>query len=73
MQDLKAALVSAPILMPIDYEVVEERPIIVGVDASLRGWGGYLDQKSKDQTRRHVTRYESGTWSKAEAKYDTRK
>ena len=42
MQDLKAALVNAPIFMPIDYEIVEERPIIVGVDANLCGWGGYL-------------------------------
>ena len=59
MQDLKAALVSAPILMPIDYEVVEERPIIIGVDTSLYGWGGYLGQESKDQIRRHIIKYKN--------------
>ena len=73
MQDLKAALVSAPILMPINYEVMEERPIIVGVDTSLHRWGGYLGQESKDQICRHVIRYKSGIWSKAEIKYNTRK
>ena len=73
MQDLKTALVSVPILIFINYEIIEERPIIVGVDISFYEWGGYLGQKSKDQTRRHIIKYESGTWSKAEAKYNIRK
>ena len=60
MQDLKAALVSAPIFMPIDYKIVEERPIIIGVDTNLYRWGGYLSQKSKDQTRKYIIRYENG-------------
>ena len=59
MQDLKAALVSAPIFMPINYEVMEECPIIIGVDMSLYRWGGYLGQKSKDQTCKYIIRYKN--------------
>ena len=73
MQDLKAALVNALILMPINYEIIEERPIIIGVDASLHKWGGYLGQESKDQIYKHVTKYKNNIWLKAEAKYNTRK
>ena len=61
MQDLKAALVSAPIFMSINYKIMEERPIIIGVDASLHKWGGYLGQKSKDQIHRHVIKYKNNT------------
>ena len=46
--------------------------IIVGVDASLDGWGctmGQLDEKG----RRRVARYDSGLWNKAERGYDATK
>ena len=70
MQDLKIALINIPVFMPLDYSTVNDRSIVVGIDASLQGWGGYLGQMSKDRKHRHMARYESGMWSAAEARYN---
>ena len=61
IQDLKIALVNTPVFIPFDYNAVNDRPIIIGVDTSLQGWGGYLDQVSKDRKHRHIAKYENNT------------
>ena len=59
--------------MPFNYSAVNDRPIVIGVDASLQGWGGYLNQMSKDRKHRHMARYENDIWSAAEARYNVEK
>jgi hypothetical protein len=71
METLKLALTTAPALVKICYRP-EFRDIIVGVDASLKGWGctmGQLDAEGE----RQVARYKSGLWNKAERRYNATK
>ena len=73
MEALQKALTSAPALVAIDYSP-EGGTIIVGVDASLVGWGGTLSQAEKgNDKRRHPVRYESGMWDDREQQYDAGK
>lgn len=72
MDDLKCALTSPPVLMPIDYET--GGGIVLSVDSSLMGWGAILQQAEvSNPKRRHPSRFESGIWSSAEKKYDSGK
>jgi hypothetical protein len=64
MNILKTALTSAPTLVKIIY-TDEAGEIILVVDASLKGWGAVLMQLDASR-RRHLSRYESGLWNKAE-------
>lgn len=59
MDRLKKALISAPALVTLDYSD-DGGPIILVVDASLRGWGAVLMQIEKGTKKRHPVRYESG-------------
>jgi hypothetical protein len=69
MDILKLKLTNPPALVSIDYESGDE--IVLGVDASLEGWGSNLLQ-IRDK-KRHPVRYESGIWSDAEKRYDATK
>jgi hypothetical protein len=72
MDQLKLALTSAPALVKLDY-TEGHLEIILGVDASLKGWGAVLMQLDTEG-RRRVARYESGRlWNDAEQKYDATK
>ncbi len=71
IETLKLALTTALALVKICYRP-EFRDIIVGVDASLKGWGctmGQLDAKGE----RRVACYKSGLQNKAEREYDATK
>ena len=70
MDRLKIALTTAPALISLDYSE-DAGDIILAVDASLTGWGSVLMQIK--EKKRHPSRYESGIWSTAEAKYDATK
>lgn len=67
---LKTALSSDPVVKPIDYQA---RPlqIIIAVDASESGWGAVLLQERNGT--RYPARYESGSWTETERKYDAGK
>jgi RNase H-like domain found in reverse transcriptase len=71
MDTLKAALTQAPALVKIDYSEGAGEVILVA-DASLDGWGSVLIQLD-NKGKRHLSRYESGLWTKAEASYDATK
>jgi ribonuclease HI len=71
MDTLKHALTHAPALVRIIY-TDKAGEVILGVDASLKGWGAVLMQLD-DQGRRHPSRYESGLWNTAEQNYDATK
>ena len=71
MGALKTALTEAPALVKIDY-AEGAGVIILGVDASLEGWGAHLGQEDENG-QVHPSRYESGLWNKAEAGYDATK
>jgi hypothetical protein len=71
MAALKKALTEAPALVRIDY-AEGAGAIVLGVDASLEGWGAHLGQEDENG-RVHPSRYESGLWNQAEAKYDATK
>jgi hypothetical protein len=51
-------MVTAPVLIKIDYSP-ETREIVVGVDASLEGYGGYLGQRDIKTGKVRPVRYES--------------
>ena len=70
MHALKHALVSPPALVSIDY-AEGAGLIVLGVDASLEGWGATLMQINNG--KRHPARYESGIWSLQEKVYDATK
>jgi len=72
MKTLQNAMTTAPVLIRIDYGP-EAGEIVVGVDASLEGYGGYLGQRDPKTQRVRPARYESGVWSEAEKKYDATK
>jgi hypothetical protein len=72
MKTLQQAMVTAPVLIKIDYSP-EAGEIVVGVDASLEGYGGYLGQRDIKTGKVRPARYESGVWSQAERKYDATK
>jgi hypothetical protein len=66
-------LFHAPTLKTIDYSP-DAGKIILGVDASIDGYGGNLSQESKDNPKlRHVICFVSGIWSEAERMYDAGK
>ena len=71
IERLKLALTSAPILIKLDYRA-GAGDIVLGVDASLVGWGAVLGQLNKEG-RKRVSRYESGLWNQAERGYDATK
>jgi hypothetical protein len=65
-------MVTAPVLIKIDYSPGAGE-IVVGVDASLEEYRGYLGQRDIKTGRVYPARYKSGTWSQAERKYDATK
>ena len=70
---LKREITSAPLLCKIHYDPSDGWDLVVlGVDASLDGWGATLGQYD-DKGRLRVARYESGVWSTAERRYDATK
>ena len=70
---LKEKLTTAPLLCKIHYDPKDGwGQVVLGVDASLDGWGATLGQYD-DKGRLRVARYESGLWSPAERKYDATK
>ena len=71
MNNLKRALTSPPALCRISY-AKGAGEIVIGVDASLEGWGGTMGQKDENGALR-VARFESGVWNKAERNYDATK
>jgi hypothetical protein len=71
MERLQLALTTAPALVKIHYGP-ESREIVVGVDASLDGWGATLGQ-IQENGRLGVNRFESGMWNQAERNYDATK
>ena len=70
MHALKHALVSPPALVLIDY-AEGAGPIVLGVDASLKGWGATLMQINNG--KRHPARYKSAIWLPQEKVYDATK
>jgi len=48
------------------------RQIVVGVDASLEGWGAILHQEDNNKDLHHCC-YGGGHWNKAENGYDAGK
>ena len=59
-------------LIKIDYSI-KAREIVVGVDASLEGYRGYLGQKDIKSKKVYPIYYKSSIWSQAERKYDATK
>jgi hypothetical protein len=57
------------VLIKIDYST-KVGEIMVGVDASLEGYGGYLGQKDIKSGKVRPARYKSGIWSQVERKYN---
>ena len=68
MVALKYVLTNVLALVKIQY-TDEAGEIILIVDASLKGWGAVLIQLDSLR-QRHLSRYESGLWNKAEQNYD---
>jgi len=71
MAILKKALCNASALKRLDVNDGAGQ-ILVGVDASLEGWGAILQQEDKNKDR-HPCHYESGLWNNAKKRYDVRK
>lgn len=71
MNALKTALTNPPALCRISYSEGAGE-IVIGVDASLSGWGATMGQRDENRKLR-VARYESGTWDRAEQNYDATK
>ncbi len=65
-------MVTTPVLVRIDYSL-DVGEIVVRVDASLEGFGGYLGQRDLKSRKVRPARYESRVWSQVERKYDTTK
>ena len=75
MEKLKTALSSALALKPLVYTAEDDGfvgEIVLGVDACQLGFGAILQQEDRE-SRRHPVRYESGTWTPAETRYDALK
>ena len=73
MDAVKTALSSPPALKIIDYSP-NAGEVILGVDASLDGYGGNLNQLSSENPKvRHIVRFVSGVWSTAERNYNAGK
>lgn len=64
--DLKHAITTAPVLMPIDYE--SDRAIVMSVDSSFMAVGFILSQKD-EQGRKRPARYGSIPFNEREARY----
>jgi hypothetical protein len=58
------------VLIKIDYST-KAGEIIVGVNASLKGYKGYLGQKDIKSRKVCSVYYKSGIWSQVERKYNT--
>ena len=71
MAILKEALCNAPVLKTLDISDGAGQ-IVVGVDASLEGWGAILHQEDVNKDR-HPCRCESGLWNNCEKIYDAGK
>ncbi len=69
IKTLQNTIVTAPVLVRIDYGL-DVGEIVVRVDISLEGFGGYLGQRDLKSGKVRPARYESGVWSQAERKYD---
>jgi hypothetical protein len=61
IKTLQQAIVTALVLIKIDYSP-RAGEIVVGVDASLEGYRGYLGQRDIKTKRVRPARYKSGTW-----------
>jgi RNase H-like domain found in reverse transcriptase len=73
MEVLKEKLTSPPLLCKLHYDPEDGwGDIVLGVDASLTGWGGTLGQFD-DKGKKRVSRFESGLWNHAEQQYDATK
>ena len=73
MEVLKEKLTSPPLLCKLHYDPEDGwGDIVLGVDASLTGWGGTLGQID-DKGKKRVSRFESGLWNHAEQQYDATK
>lgn len=70
MRVLKEKVVTAPILVSLDLSEGAGEVILM-VDACILGWGAVLMQVIEG--KRHPVRFESGTWTDAEKKYDATK
>ena len=68
MAILKEALCNSLALKTLDISDGAGQ-IIMGVDASLGGWGAILQQEDENKDR-HPCRYGSGLWNTAETRYD---
>ena len=69
MDELKRRLMTAPVLIALDF-TCSALGIVLQVDASTSiGWGGVMSQFQSDGTLRPA-RFEGGVWSEAERKYD---
>ena len=66
MDQLKAAVVCSPALRPIDYQA--ERPVILAVDSSNKGYGYIILQLGPDG-KRYPSRFGSGLWNETERNY----
>jgi ribonuclease HI len=72
MRMLKGSLMTAPVLVSLDFSAAA-LGIELGIDASTTvGWGAVLSQYREDG-KLHPARYESGVWSDTERKYDALK
>jgi ribonuclease HI len=71
MNALKNALTAPPALCRISYDEGAGE-IVIGVDASLSGWGATMGQRDENKKMR-VARYESGVWNRTEQNYDATK
>ena len=71
LDDGTRVLRRAPALKPIDYE--GSGLVILFVDPFLEGWGAVLQQDKPNMRKRQPAHYESGMWTDAEKKYNSRK
>jgi hypothetical protein len=70
MEELIRRLSTKPVLVGLDYNPTAGE-IVLMADASLIGWGAVLMQEVLGY--RKPARYESGTWTHAESRYDATK
>jgi ribonuclease HI len=71
MKALKDALCNALVQKTLDVSN-QAGQIVLGVNASMEGWGAILHQEDEKKIR-HPSQYESGHWNTAEKKYETGK
>ena len=60
--DIKEALSTTPVLVPLNYDEQLNRPLIVNVDSGPNAGGGYLGQVD-EEGRRRVNRFCSFTYN----------